>query len=55
MKWCGLIAMSFRSPKGSFGSLPLATGVAPVSIVSIAAATSSMWPNSSAAMFAMRS
>jgi hypothetical protein len=25
--------MSLRSPKGSFGSLPLATGVAPISLV----------------------
>jgi hypothetical protein len=39
----------------SLGGLPSATGEAPVSIVLIVAATSSMWPYSSAAMFAMRS
>ena len=36
-------------------STPLSLGEAPVSIVLIAVATSSMWPNSSAAMFATRS
>jgi hypothetical protein len=35
--------------------LPSSVGVAPVSIVLIATETSSMWPNSSAAMFAMSS
>jgi hypothetical protein len=39
----------------AFGALPSSIGDAPVSIVLIAAATSSMWPNSSAAMFAIRS
>jgi hypothetical protein len=34
---------------------PFGLGEAPVSIVLIAVATSSMWPNSSAAMFATRS
>jgi hypothetical protein len=34
---------------------PLLAGVAPVSIVLIAVATSSTWPNSSAAMLATRS
>jgi hypothetical protein len=39
----------------ALGALPSSTGDAPVSIVLIVAATSSMWPNSSAAMFATRS
>jgi hypothetical protein len=37
------------------GARPSSTGVAPVSIVLIAAATSSMCPYSSAAMLAIRS
>jgi hypothetical protein len=43
------------SDSDAFGALPSSTGDAPVSIVLIVAATSSMWPNSSAAMFAIRS
>ncbi len=46
---------SLRWLSADFGALPSSIGDAPVSIVLIATETSSMWPNSSAAMFAMSS